>query len=123
MGGPPTLFMPDVELITELPDDFVREFEREIIGRIPEEKVQVGIRQARIARIMKQAGSEWVPGLGQKVAEIDARLYFRMMHSFGHEENWLQDFLADNPELCAPGYKPKSLSLRHGKSFVDGKPV
>lgn len=115
--------MEDVELVTELPEGFAREFEHEVLGRIPEEKVQVGIRQARLARIMKQAGSQWVPGLGQKVAEIDARLYFRMLHSFGHEENWLQDFLCDNPELCAPGYRPHTNALRHGKSFVNGKPV
>jgi len=111
------------EVITSLPEDFVREFEDEVLGKIPEERLQVGMRQAQIARIMKQAGSAWIPGVGQKVAEIDPRLYFRMMHSFGKEENWLQDFLADNPELCAPGYRPRSSSLRHSKSFVAGAPV
>ncbi len=111
------------EIVTSLPDDFVREFHDEVIGRIPEEKLQVNMRQAKLARVMKQAGSEWIPGLGQKVAEIDSRLYFRMMHAFGHEENWLQDLLADNPELCAPGYKPNSSMLRHGKTFIGGKPV
>lgn len=113
----------DNEVITSLPESFVREFEKEIHGRVPQEKVEVGLRQAKLARIMRQAGSTYIPGIGQKIAEIDARLYFRMMHSFGNEENWLKDFLADNPELCAPGYRPKNRSLRHGKTFVNGKPV
>jgi hypothetical protein len=113
----------DIEIISELPEGFAREFEAEVLGRVPQEKVEVGLRQAKLARIMRQAGSTYIPGVGQKIAEIDARLYFRMLHSFGNEENWLKDFLRDNPELCAPGYRPKGLDLRHGKSFVDGKPV
>lgn len=113
----------DTEIVTSLPDSFVREFQDEVLGRIPEEKVQVGIRQARNARIMKQAGSTHIPGVGQKIAEIDARLYFRMLHAFGHEDNWLQDLLADNPELCAPGYKPRGRALRHSRSFINGTPV
>lgn len=115
--------MLDTEVITSLPEEFVREFEAEVIGRVPQEKVEAGLRQAKLARIMRQAGSSYIPGVGQKIAEIDPRLYFRMLQSFGHEENWLKDFLADNPELCAPGYRPKKNSLRHGKTFVDGKPI
>ena len=111
------------EVITSLPEQFVREFEAEVLGRVPQEKIDAGLRQAKLARIMRQAGSEYIPGVGQKIAEIDARLYFRMMHAFGDQENWLQDFLSDNPELCAPGYRPKSNALRHGKTFINGKPV
>ena len=112
------------EIITELPGDFIDEFEREILGRIPEEKVQVQLRQISNARVMQAVGSIQIPGIGQKVAEIDSRLYFRMLHAFGDQENWLKDLLADNPELCAPGYKPKRKGdFRHGKTFVNGKPV
>ena len=116
--------MPEAEIVTALPDSFLREFEQEILGQIPEEKAQVELRQQQNARIMAMAGSVYIPGVGQKVAEIDPRLYFRMQHSFGHEDNWLKDFLADCPELCAPGYKPKRKDdFRHGKTFVGGKPV
>jgi hypothetical protein len=111
------------DVITSLPENFLKEFEDDVLGRVPQERIEAGLRQAKIARIMKQAGSSYIPGVGQKVAEIDPRLYFRMMHAFGDQENWLQDFLADNPQLCAPGYRPKSSSLRHGKTFVGGKPV
>jgi hypothetical protein len=113
------------ELITEVPESFVREFREHIEGTIPDEKVQVELRQARNARVMQSIGSAQIEGLGQKVAEIDARLYFRMMHSFGHHEGWLQDLLADNPQLVAPGYKPRKRKndLRHSMSFVNGAPV
>lgn len=116
----------DAGLVTSLPNDFIDEFEREILGKIPAEKVQVELRQQRNARIMQAAGSVNIEGLGQKVAEIDARLYFRMLYSFGDptQSDWLHDLLADNPQLCAPGYKPKRKSdFRHGRTFVGGKPI
>tara|TARA_B110000503_G_C7126965_1_gene405072 strand:- start:752 stop:1093 length:342 start_codon:yes stop_codon:yes gene_type:complete len=112
-----------LDVITGLDESFLRAFENDILGRIPEEKLQAGLRQARNARILQQAGSVHIPGVGQKIAEIDARLYFRMQHDFGSEENWLQDFLADNPELCAKGYKPKTSRVRKGKTFINGQPV
>ena len=111
------------EVITELDAQFIREFKDEIAGTIPYEKVATHLRQAKIARVMKAAGSIAVPELGQKIAEIDARLYFRLRQEFGHEENWLNDFLADNPILCAPGWKPKQNGLRHGHTFVNGESV
>lgn len=116
--------MPDPnDLITELPPGFVSEFADEILGTIPEEKVQCELRQVRAARIMQQAGSVSIPGIGQKIASIDPRLYFRLYQQYKDQPNWLNDFLADNPQMCAPGYKPKASALRHGKTFVAGKPV
>lgn len=116
--------MPDPnDLITELPPGFVSEFADEILGTIPEEKVQCELRQMRAARIMQQAGSVSIPGIGQKIASIDPRLYFRMRAEAGGDPDFIYDYLADNPYLCAPGYKPKSSALRHGKTFIDGKPV
>lgn len=114
------------DIITSVPESFLREFYDHVAGTIPEEKVQVELRQVRNARVMQAVGSTQVEGLGQKVAEIDARLYFRMLHQFGHHEGWLQDLLADNKELlCAPGYKPRRRKndLRHSMSFVGGAPV
>lgn len=115
------------ELITSLPPEFVNEFQDHLLGQIPEEKAQCELRQARNARIMQQAGSVCIDGIGQKIAEIDARLYFRMLHEAGGPQNtdWIHDFLADNPQLCAPGYKPRraKVDLRHSKSFQGGKPI
>jgi hypothetical protein len=112
------------ELVTELPESFLKEFEQEVQGLIPAEKVQVELRQQQSARIMHAAGSVCIPGIGQRVASIDPRLFFRLQAEHGGHENWLKDFLADNPSMCAPGYRPKRKGdLRHGKTFIDGKPV
>lgn len=113
------------ELITEIPKSFMHEFWDHIVGRVPEEKIQCELRQLRTARVMQQAGSVNIEGIGQKVAEIDPRLWFRMQRSFGDHEGWLDDMLADNPQLCAPGYKPRhrKSDLRHSKTFVGGAPV
>lgn len=112
-----------MDLITTLPQSYLDEFEAEILGRIPEEKVQVQLRQVENARIMQAVGSCKIEGLGQKMTEMDARLYFRLLHESGGGEGWLQEYLADNPELCAPGYRPKADPRRHGKTFVGGKPI
>ncbi len=113
------------DLITEVPEEFVREFREHLCGNIPLEKAQVELRQARNARIMQAAGSvQLKESLGQRVAVIDPRLFFRMEHEFGGHEGWMEDFLADNPQLCAKGYRPKRKGdFRHGKTFIGGKPV
>ena len=115
------------EIVTEVPEKFLREFEAEILGQIPDEKVKADLRQAQIAKAMKAEGSVRMNGLGQKVAEIDPRLYFRMRQSFGSnydEREWILDFLASNPQLCAPGFKPRrKMDLRHSFTMVDGKPI
>jgi hypothetical protein len=113
------------DLITEVPDSFLKEFEDHVLGTIPEEKVQCELRQVRNARIMQAVGSTRVEGLGQVKAEIDARLFFRLQAAHGHHEGWLDDLLADNPQLCAPGYKAhrRKGDLRHSKTFVGGKPL
>ncbi len=114
------------DLITEVPEEFVREFREHLCGNIPLEKAQVELRQARNARIMQAAGSvQLAESLGQKVASIDPRLFFRMRHAFGHEENWLDDLIFDNAQLRAPGYNPgrRKSDFRRGKTFINGKPV
>jgi hypothetical protein len=114
-----------MEFISELPPGFMREFEAHIQGTIPEEKVQVELRQVRNARVMQAMGSTRVNGLGQLKAEIDPRLYFRLQEAHGHHEGWLDDLLTDNESLRAPGWKPRKRKhdLRHSKTFLSGKPV
>jgi hypothetical protein len=115
--------MPAPEIITDIPQDFIDDFRDEILGTIPEEKVQCELRQVKIARVMQAVGSIQVPGLGQQKAVIDGRLFHRLHQAYGQHEGWLDDFLADNPHMCSPGYKPKQRGIRHGKTFIDGKPV
>ena len=114
----------DGDLITGLPQSFLDEFEAEIRRDIPKEKLAAQLRQEKLARVMRQAGSTTIDTLGQKIASIDPRLYFRCLAERGHEENWIDDLLKDNPDLCAPGYRPhRKGDFRHGKTFINGKPV
>lgn len=116
------------DVITGLPQEFLDSFEAEIRGRVPAEKVKAQLQMEKNARIMRQAGSTTIDTLGQKIATIPARTYFRMLHDMGQRDagsdEWLMDMLADNPILCAPGFKAgRKHDLRHGKSFVGGKPI
>lgn len=112
------------EIVTNIPAAFLEEFRDEVLGTIPEEKAQQELKMQETARIMAMAGSVCVPGLGQKVASIPARLYFRLQKEYGDHPDWLKDFLKDNPQLCAPGYRPtRKGDFRHGHTYVNGEPV
>lgn len=115
-------------IITNLPQSVYDEVEAWVKGRVPQEKIDADLRMAKNARIMQKAGSINIPTLGQKIATIPSRLYFRMLASQGQNDassdEWLLDMLADNPALCAPGFKAKRKGdLRHSATFIDGKPV
>lgn len=119
---------PESGIITELPQSVYDEIEDYVRGRMPQEKIDADLRMLKNARIMKQAGSINIPTLGQKIATIPARVYFRWMHDQGQKDfssdESIMDMLADNPILCAPGFKPKRKGdLRHSATFIDGKPV
>ena len=105
----------DPQVITKLPAGFVRQFWREIEGKIPEEKVQAHLRQAEYAKAMQAQGSTKIDGLGQMAARIDGRLFFRLQQQHGNSvHEWLPEYLKDNPHLCAKGYRPKVNAARHG---------
>tara|TARA_R110000868_G_scaffold159667_1_gene388660 strand:- start:22 stop:414 length:393 start_codon:yes stop_codon:yes gene_type:complete len=115
------------QVITELPEDFKKEFAEHLSATIPREKVVAELRQAQLARIMAADESIRVEGLGQLAMRIDSRLYFRMRNEakkHGSTDNdWLMEYAADNPHLCAKGFRPKSNSARHGHTFVGGESV
>lgn len=81
-----------------------------ILRDVPVEKARSVVKKAEIARILEKCGSIRTPGVGQRVGVVDARTFFRW-----HQENpgfWdhkqsRDRFLADNPQYCAQGYKPK----------------
>ncbi len=113
-------------IITNLPQRVYDEVEAWVKGRVPQEKIDADLAMARNARIMQKAGSINIPTLGQKIATIPARTYFRMLADMGQgdasSDEWILDALADNPALCAPGFKPKRKGdLRHSVTFVNGQ--
>ena len=103
-------------IIPAVPPEFVRQFWREIEGRIPEEKIKTDLKQKELARIMALQGSTKIDGLGQMAARVDARLYFRwqQMHGADKVHEWMPELLKDNPHMCAKGYRPKANAARHG---------
>lgn len=119
---------PESGIITGFDQKALDEIERYVQGRVPQEKIDAELRMEKTARIMAQAGSVNIPTLGQKIATIPRRTYFRMLEDFGQgdasSDEWLLDCLADDPRLCAPGFRPKRKGdLRHAITFVNGTPV
>lgn len=105
----------DQGIIPSVPPEFVRQFWREIEGKIPEEKVKTDLNQKMLARVMVNQGSTQIEGLGQQAARIDARLFFRLQQQHGNAvHEWLPEYLKDNPHMCAKGYRPKVNAARHG---------
>lgn len=105
----------DQGIVPSVPPEFVRHFWREIEGKIPEEKVKADLNQKMLARVMVNQGSTQIDGLGQMAARIDRRLFFRLQGEHGNAvHEWLPEFLKDNPDMCAKGYRPKANAARHG---------
>jgi hypothetical protein len=89
---------------------FAKSIHDRALREVPEEKAQIILRQAQIARIMQASGSIKSDGMGQKIAGIDPRLYFRWQQEnpgFWRDPASVRQFLKDNPQCCAPGYKPE----------------
>lgn len=112
-------------LITSFDQTTLDEIEGEIRRDLPKEKLKAQLRMEHNARVMRQVGSINIPTLGQKIATIPARTYFRALHDFGQgdasSDEWIMDLLKDNPALCAPGFTPKRAGdLRHGITFSGG---
>ena len=103
------------QIITSLPPNVIREFWREMEEGLPAEKVQAGLRQVEHAKVMAAQGSTKIDGLGQMAAKIDARLFFRLQQQHGNQvHEWMPEYLKDNPDMCAKGYRPKVNPARHG---------
>lgn len=114
------------DVIGAVDPEFVREFSDHILGTIPEEKVKCELRQLRNARVMQAAGSVCIEDLGQKIASIDPRLYFRMLHDFAaspDDTDFIDDMLRANPALRAPGYRPPQKGTQQGITYIGGVPV
>lgn len=89
----------------------------------PAEKKEVTGRQAAIAKRMQEQGSRRIDGVGQKIGGIDPRLYFRWHQEkpgCWRDKNFVSEFLRDNPQCRAPGYKPPA-SHRATSRYIDGQ--
>jgi hypothetical protein len=78
-----------------------------VLKNVDKEKARAVLNQARIARIMQQAGSVSINGIGQKIGSIDARTFFRweqQLPGCWRNDEFRKEFLRDNPNARAPGY-------------------
>ena len=81
------------------------------LRNVPDEKAKGILERAKIARILQNAGSVRVPGLGQKIGTVDARTFMRHHQERPRcwdDKEYREEFLRDNPECRAAGYRPKS---------------
>lgn len=102
--------MDDTLLVTDiagqLGPEFARGLDRELRMQVAKEKVEYANRAARIARVNQQLIPDYIDGLGQKVASIDARTYFRFhqeMPGCWDDKGFLREFVRDNPEARTAG--------------------
>lgn len=106
--------------------EFAAHLERKVRGSLPEEKFQAKVHQLRIARELQAEGSVTSNVTGQKLGSVDARVYHRWNQEWPgcwHIPEFVQSFLADNPQCRAPGWKPRQYATRRGVTYVGGTPV
>jgi hypothetical protein len=110
-----------MEIVTQLPEQFMREFEAEFQASVPAEKVKATMQQAFIGRALIKEGATAVEGLGQKLGEVDARTYFRWQQALPgcwQDKTFVHEFFRDNEQCRAKGWTPKASPLRHGPISV-----
>ena len=117
-----------LDIVTDVPESFLREFEAEILGQIPAEKIKADLDEAKTKRHLVSEGAVAIEGIGQKLGEIPARTYFRWLQQEGAEcwqnREFVHEWFRDNPRLKSDGWTPVAAKgLRHGKTFVGGKPI
>lgn len=114
------------EIVTHLPESFLREFEAEVLGQIPAEKVKADLDSVAIKKVLINEGATCVEGLGQKLGEIPARVYFRWLQEqqgCWQDKGFVNEFFKDNPQLKADGWTPKTNAARHGMTYVGGEAI
>ncbi len=87
-----------------------REVTDSVVAQFPHEKEQAKKEMIRTANELAERGSDWVDGRGQAIGSIPPRLYMRwqiMLPGCWQDRGFVEEFLADNPACCAPGYRPR----------------
>ena len=89
----------------------VRALWRELESKVPEEKARAKRRGQDIARDLRAEGGHKFEGGGQKMCSIDLSTYIRVEQQCGkgcwQSPGFIDRWLSDNPQYCAPGYYPK----------------
>ena len=87
--------------------DWLKGFNEEVQNMMETEKAKYYVRQSAIAQEEHAIGKQTIDSLGQKVAAIDSKTYFRWLHEdpdFWNDRSNVKRFLQDNPECKVPGF-------------------
>lgn len=94
-----------------------REITDEVNAQLPAEKAANEQALIRTGKALQKRGSDYAEGRGQAAASIPPSIYHRwnlMVPGCWKDKTFVDEFLTDNPQCCAPGYKPaKASGLRH----------
>src|SRR4029077_7722800 len=98
------VLMPDTpsEIVTEIGSSrALRRLKRELITGAKFQQEFAILRQERINEANRQIEHRVLEGIGEKVAEIDAELYWQMTYLYGEDcwadPDFIEDTLAKNP--------------------------
>ena len=96
--------------------DFAREITDEVNAMLPAEKRKAEAQMRRTAEEMKREDLRPTKGdgRGQPVASIPPTIYLRWLQLYPgcwQDRDFVNEFLADNPQCLIPGYKPKAKTI------------
>src|SRR5579864_6552576 len=111
----------------ETKESLAAEITDAVRANLPAERKQMEADMAATGRMLQATGSLALKeGIGQRVASIPARIYHRWNQLYPgcwRDKEFTDEFLYDNPQCCAPGYKPRPKQLRNGFTFVGGAAI
>jgi len=97
--------------------ELAREITAGVQAELPAEKAKAELDMAATGKALQERGSDFADGRGQAIGSIPSCVYMRwaqMLPGCWGDRQFVEEFLADNPQCRAVGYKPKPHSLRHG---------
>lgn len=115
--------LPKLSMIAENPQteaELARSIRDYVDAGLPEEKRKAERDMIQVANELSADGSVKSDGLGQKMGKIPGRVYMRwaqLLPGCWQDRQFVLEFLEDNPQCRAPGYRTKPSGIRNGVSF------
>lgn len=95
------------DIAGSLGPEWLEGFNEEIQSMVETEKARYHIRQGAIAAEEHRIGRQMLDGLGQKIAAVDAKTFFRWHQQepgCWWDRGFVKSYLKDNEEAKVPGY-------------------